>query len=443
MLISSFRHSTKVLFPGLYVELLEARGYAVIDSIMAARMEFMDEKRWKQTKAPLKTSDNAEPSAYGYGWGVPGPTTAELLPWSWKISPQAQTTKCPPFAEYASIFIGVNIVAAIVSAVFGNRRVVRRLTCGLMGKPLSRSFLYMWIVTLALNLGANAINAWLIKKTPGYDATFGIGELVLLFCLRPRVGWIVLGLLGLNPKRSGKGKTLDVRTRKELPMLKTRLDESDYHTPSPRRRNLIYDDSYAADDARYGTYDSGVAVTPRYLASDVHPFPSDHDGSSDWYRVHDYTYAASVFSSLFAEYVLQVLSLIPLGKTVHLAATKGYYRISSPAYESVPFGAHMMYSGALAALLMTIFLLVSSPVYIHQSIDEIILNPCKHRETLLHKTLHGAIMLFPLLQCGTLWIFWSGLFMLAGRLYCPPYVVQQGGVWAGLSSLGIIVGAGF
>jgi hypothetical protein len=51
----------------------------------------------------------------------------------------------------------------------------------------------MWIFTVALNLIANAIVAAIIKRAPGYLATFKIWELMLFLLARPRLSWIILG----------------------------------------------------------------------------------------------------------------------------------------------------------------------------------------------------------------------------------------------------------
>jgi hypothetical protein len=53
----------------------------------------------------------------------------------------------------------------------------------------------MWIVSLGLQLGANAVIAWLMQDASGYLTTFTIPQLVLFYTARPRLSWIVLGFL--------------------------------------------------------------------------------------------------------------------------------------------------------------------------------------------------------------------------------------------------------
>src|SRR5689334_20097094 len=56
----------------------------------------------------------------------------------------------------------------------------------------------MWIVTLGLQLGANAIIATLINHTAGFDDDFTIAKMVLFYTARPRLAWIFLSVLSLD-----------------------------------------------------------------------------------------------------------------------------------------------------------------------------------------------------------------------------------------------------
>jgi formate/nitrite transporter FocA (FNT family) len=67
------------------------------------------------------------------------------------------------------------------------------VTCGALGKVTSKSWKYMWIFTVLLNLAANALIAAIIKQAPGYLADFKVWELMLFLLARPRLSWIILG----------------------------------------------------------------------------------------------------------------------------------------------------------------------------------------------------------------------------------------------------------
>ena len=134
-----------------------------------------------------------------------------LLPWKWHISPlDASSTTCPSVSAILGTFAAVNVINALLGVVFGHRLVVNKLSCGLLGKRESKSWAYTWAVTVALQLGANAVIAVIIKNTPGYNSTFRIGELVLFFAARPRLSWIPLSLLWLLPRdrKHSRGKDL-------------------------------------------------------------------------------------------------------------------------------------------------------------------------------------------------------------------------------------------
>jgi hypothetical protein len=59
----------------------------------------------------------------------------------------------------------------------------------------------MWIISVGLQLGANAIIATLIKHTVGFDDDFTIAQMVLFYTARPRLAWIFLSLLSIYSVR--------------------------------------------------------------------------------------------------------------------------------------------------------------------------------------------------------------------------------------------------
>jgi hypothetical protein len=127
---------------------------------------------------------------------------AALLPWDWTITvedPARET--CPSPAAILGTFAAVNIIVSVLGVVCGHRIVVKKMTFGLLGGKGGRAWLFMWPVTLALQLGANALIAKIIKDTPGYHATFGIGELTLFLVARPRLSWIFIILFSERSRK--------------------------------------------------------------------------------------------------------------------------------------------------------------------------------------------------------------------------------------------------
>lgn len=120
----------------------------------------------------------------------------DFLPWSWTITPsKSSKTTCPSSTSILGTFAAVNFVTTAMSYFLGDFHIVRRITCGLLGKPTGKPWLYMWAVNLGLQLISNVAIATIIKNVPGYTDKFHIGQVVLLYATRPRFSWILLGLL--------------------------------------------------------------------------------------------------------------------------------------------------------------------------------------------------------------------------------------------------------
>jgi hypothetical protein len=66
---------------------------------------------------------------------------------------------------------------------------------------LSRGWLLTGPVVLCLHFIGNAINARLIKDTPGFSDV-NIGGLVLLWCTRPRLAWMIVVLVPWQAKEA-------------------------------------------------------------------------------------------------------------------------------------------------------------------------------------------------------------------------------------------------
>ena len=124
------------------------------------------------------------------------PAMSDLLPWTWQVAPvNSSATQCPSSARILGTFAAVNAVCTVLSLFFGHSGIVRKLTCGIFGQTDGKPWLYMWIVSLGLQLGANAVIARLMQDASDYLTTFTIPQLVLFYTARPRLSWIVLGFL--------------------------------------------------------------------------------------------------------------------------------------------------------------------------------------------------------------------------------------------------------
>ena len=121
-----------------------------------------------------------------------------LFAWQWEVKydptgvPNATATyKCPTKAGELGSFVVVNIVTVLSSFIFGHRQVLKRLTCKMLGDQDSstKRWFLGGAISAGLSIGANAINARLIKQTQGFG-TISVTQLVLLWCARPRLSWL-------------------------------------------------------------------------------------------------------------------------------------------------------------------------------------------------------------------------------------------------------------
>jgi hypothetical protein len=126
----------------------------------------------------------------------PAPQPTDLIPWKWMVEPRNSTEfHCPRPAVTLVTFAAVNLITSILAVVFGNRAVINWFTCRLCGRENSFSWSFMWVVSVGIQLLANALVALVIQRAAGFQSTFHIADLVLFYTTRPRLSWIVLGLL--------------------------------------------------------------------------------------------------------------------------------------------------------------------------------------------------------------------------------------------------------
>ena len=139
---------------------------------------------------------------------LPGSHTGfcSLNPQQWSVYPaNGDTTHCPSAHSILTTFGLINLAVLVLSLILGHRKITLLLTRGIFGKkhktewgrrqwgiPIPKSVLYMWTVPFALQIIANAINAAIMKSTANYtDASFSIGQVMILYLMRPRITWLL------------------------------------------------------------------------------------------------------------------------------------------------------------------------------------------------------------------------------------------------------------
>jgi len=90
---------------------------------------------------------------------------------------------------------------AIAVPFLGRRTFVEYITKGVCGKPHSRGWLFTGPAAIILHFGSNAINAYLIHQTSGFEQ-INVGKLILLWCTRPRLTWMIVVLIPWQAKEA-------------------------------------------------------------------------------------------------------------------------------------------------------------------------------------------------------------------------------------------------
>ncbi|KAI9771829.1 MAG: hypothetical protein M1840_001599 [Geoglossum simile] len=127
------------------------------------------------------------------------PTAKDLTFWNWQLSPihPDLVRSCPSHAFTLGTFALVNGLTLIAIPIIGRRTIIRKITGGLMGNPHSKLWIFTSVFGVALHLVSNYINAYIIKRTPGFGGV-SIGDLVLVWCTRPRVAWLSILLIKIQ-----------------------------------------------------------------------------------------------------------------------------------------------------------------------------------------------------------------------------------------------------
>ncbi|KAH7135653.1 hypothetical protein B0J11DRAFT_166016 [Dendryphion nanum] len=360
----------------------------------------------------------------------PTPASA-YFPWNWTIeSTDPAVYKCPTVSSLLGTFAAVNGVVSVLAVIFGHRWVVKKLTCGWCGKRGSKSWKYLWILPVGLQLAANACIALLIKRSAGYSGDFKVSELMLFLVARPRLSWIILGGFAFKSQKTKK----------------TDSGKSEYApTPNPNQYLTTPQTPYAPWQSAqsFQSYGSQTALNPR--STEYQNVPLE-DSDLELERGHgylsgmrDFPWWSAFMTQFIAEFILQIITLYIMGRTAHFATQKGYYKIYVKSYWTIPVPARMMYSGALYYLVAgSLFLILAFLFILYTLFSSRIKAFGKANSVIIFMTL-----LFLLISTwmGS-WIFWVGFVKLAGNSYCPPKLIHQGIIWTFFSTIGIILGTG-
>ncbi|KAF2475222.1 uncharacterized protein BDR25DRAFT_310647 [Lindgomyces ingoldianus] len=132
---------------------------------------------------------------------------SELLPWNWRIrisylttgsnnstSSTSQGRHCPSASSKLAAFAVVNVAMLVLIPILGRRDVMKKITFGTLGHRASLMWLVTGPFTVLLHIASNAIAALIIKRTPGFGSV-EIGQLILLWCTRPRLAWMIVALI--------------------------------------------------------------------------------------------------------------------------------------------------------------------------------------------------------------------------------------------------------
>jgi hypothetical protein len=128
----------------------------------------------------------------------------DLLPWKWQVRHENTATfsgseSCASTTAKLGTFAAVNAAMAVLTPILGRRDVMKRLSLGLCGHRGSKLWILTGPLTAVLHILSNTVAAVMIKHTPGYS-NVDAGQLILLWCTRPRLAWLIVALLPWGAK---------------------------------------------------------------------------------------------------------------------------------------------------------------------------------------------------------------------------------------------------
>lgn len=304
---------------------------------------------------------------------------AEFIPWNWSVKSSNTDTVCPAPSSILGTFGATNVVVSLTNLVFGNRILVHKISLGVLGKPRGNKWWIWFIIPLGIQLGANALVAYLYKHTPGYEEGFTITDLVFFYTTRPRLGWLVL--------------TLTMPFGRKKKNIHTSRATSATSSATEDAIQLLDTVSVSGHAEASTEYEATASKTKRSR-------PGQKSAKSDVEYVEDGWYEASAKGSLLAEIFLLIIASYYNGKTVHFATTRGYYLIGHLKGPHA-HDARVMYIGALLFLVFLYFAIFYLVFILATSDTEVTRQFCI--------TIIITTWLFS-------WLFWGGYVHLARDL---------------------------
>jgi hypothetical protein len=297
---------------------------------------------------------------------------ASFIPWKWQVKPDSPSTvSCPSATSILGTFAAINVAVSLLGLGAGHRVVVKKLSFGYLGKRGSKSWRYSWLWPLALQLGANAIVAAVIKHTAGYHRGFAITDLLVFYTARPRLSWITVMMISgwHKPKVVKKGKDTANNTLHLEPLMECKTSNT----------------------------------ATQHLAKNNNP--EDAPEYED-----DYYYRSAAMAQFIAEIILEMIAMSTMVKTFVFARRHGYYFLGH-LHGSTAQNARIMYAGALfyiigfsLTLFWRVFLLI--PLIFSRSRGDV--KPYS-------STRFFAFVALPFSWTAS-WVFWIGFVRLAGDL---------------------------
>ena len=139
------------------------------------------------------------------------PTPLDMTPWRWTLKPSNDsniayvtrlgsirvTETCASNEWKLGSFALVNI-ATFFAVILSRRKGIRRVAHGFLWHPHPWCWFFKGTLIAALQLLANWVNAFLVQNTPGYEDV-PIFQLMLLWCSIPRLAWLPVLLICVQP----------------------------------------------------------------------------------------------------------------------------------------------------------------------------------------------------------------------------------------------------
>ncbi|OOF98685.1 hypothetical protein ASPCADRAFT_204459, partial [Aspergillus carbonarius ITEM 5010] len=142
------------------------------------------------------------------------PTPIEMIPWRWTLKPSmdsdianittklaTKATETCPSNDWKLGSIALVSIAGLLAIFFSNITDKNKTQPGFEWHSLPLSWVYKGTLIATLQLTANCFNVLLVQSTSGYEDVPAF-QLILLWSSMPRLTWLMILLVGLQPFRA-------------------------------------------------------------------------------------------------------------------------------------------------------------------------------------------------------------------------------------------------